>query len=313
MGLFDIFKKKAPSIAFEITEIAPPAYDPWKDTGLSRNDDCAIAAFVSMSKYGAKVGDTNDSYPRYFSYEIHVYDPIKYHKQVIADGYLVEAQPNIALEKLKVAQLKEMLESANLPTKGKKNELVKQVIENIDLNTLGLETYYVPSEKGLEHLRKHEYLFEIKKYDISQQDFVRVRDSYSYRIKTNDVIWRILSERFNDYNVDRDYGLARNELLRMAQLLESENRSIDALSYYSLVLYYDTSGLGNGNSLQNIILPPVIIEKIHKLKDYYDPRIIERCYDRYRLPHHYIERADFERLIFDIFEDKTIDIKNYMK
>lgn len=314
MGLFDIFKKKASPISFEITEATPPMYDPWAETGLPVNDNYAIAAFVLRSENGAKVGNVADDYPRKFNYEHNISDPVKYHKQVIRDGYLVEAPPVVALEHLRLEQLKTILANANLPTKGKKAELVKRIMESVDLNTLQLETYYVPSEKGLEHLRKYEYLFEIKKYDISLDEFNAAKAKYSPHLKVNDVIWRALNDKFNRHNVGKDYGLARNTLLNMAKLLESESRNVDALLYYVRVLYYDTSGLSNGNFLNDdITLAPGIVEKIHKLKDHYDPQIIERCYDRHKLPHHYIKRADFERLVFDIFEDKTIEIKNYIK
>ena len=90
MGLFDLFKKKsAVRVSWETNEAQVEKYDPWKQTNLSRNDNYAIAAFISMSMNGAKIGATNDDYARYFSYDYRVYDPIKYHKKVISEGYLV--------------------------------------------------------------------------------------------------------------------------------------------------------------------------------------------------------------------------------
>jgi len=113
--------------------------------------------------------------------------------------------------------------------------------------------------------------------------------------------------------MENSYGLARNELYNMAKLLDAENKYVDALCYYALVLYYDTSGLHNNSRLELdcVTIAPGLIEPIHRLKDYYDPVIVVRCYDRHRLPHHYISKKNFERLLFDIFEDKPIDIKNY--
>lgn len=314
MGLFDIFKKKAPAP----TETKAPEsneynYNPLDETQLSSRDKYAIVAFLALSENGAKIKRSSDDYPRYF-YDIYkILSPISFHRDVIEAGYLVEAPPIIALKKLKADQLKSILAAAGLSDKGKKDDLAVRIIENINISSLNLETYYIPSEKGIDHLNKYGYVLSLKQYSIKWQEFDEAQKKYSPYLKPNDVIWRILNDKFNEWNTCKCYGLARNELLYMAKLLESENRNVDALLHYVLVLYYDTSGLSNGNYLVDITLAPGIIEKIHKLKDYYDPRIIERCYDRHKLPHHYIKRADFERLVFDIFEDKTIDIKNYIK
>ena len=314
MGLFDIFKKPEVQISWETTINSNTSYDPWAKTSKSRNDNYAIAAFIRMSERGATVGNSNDDYARYFNYEFGVYDPIKYHKRVIEDGFLVEASPDVALEKLKVEQLKSILSNAGLPTKGKKADLISQIIDNIDITSLNFPKYYIPSEKGMEHLKQYEYVFRLRDYGISLEEYDEYRKICADYLKPNDVIWQILNRRFNDYNMGERYGLARNELLYMAKLLEYEGKRVDALYHYTLVLYYDTSGCGNQviGRTEEVIIAPAIIESIHRLKDNYDERIINRCYDRYRLPHHFIARRNFEKLLFDIFEDKAIDIKNYI-
>ena len=316
MGLFDIFKKKKtePQITCETTINTNESYDPWAKTNESRNDNYSIAAFIRISERGEKIGRTNDDYARYFNYEFHVYDPIKYHKKVIADGYLVEAPPDVVLRKLKVEQLKSILANAGLPDKGKKDALISRIIDNIDIASLNLEKYYVPSEKGTAHLRQYEYVFRLKDYGISWKEFDKAKEQYSEYCKPNDIIWQILCDRYNDYNGNESFGLARNELFSMAKLLEYEGKYVDALYHYVLVLYYDTSGCGNHviSSPEEVVIAPAIIESIYRLKDNYDERITGRCYDRYRLPHHYIKRGNFEKLLFDIFDDKTIDIKNYI-
>lgn len=307
MGLFDIFKKKntETKITWETTINTNESYDPWAKTNESRNDNYAIAAFIRISERGAKIGSTNDDYARYFNYEFHVYDPIKYHKKVIADGYLVEATPEVALGKLRVDQLKIILDSAGLPSKGKKADLISQIVSNVDIPSLKLDRYYVPSEKGAAHLKQYEYVFRLRDYGISWEEFDKAKESYSGYCKPDDIIWQILNNRFNAYNIGGSFGLARNELFNMGKLLEYEGKSVDALCHYALVLYYDTNGCGIGE------IAPGVIERIHSLKDSYDDRIISRCYDRYRLPHQYISRDKFRELLFDIFSDKTINMKNY--
>lgn len=311
MGLLNIFKKKKNGvhITWGVTTNSNDKYDPWEKNGVSMNEKYAIAAFIRMSEHGAKVGRTNDDYARYFNYRYGVNDPIRYHKRVIADGYLVEAAPEIALGKLKVEQLKSILSNAGLSDKGKKDILVSRIIDNIGVESLNLDRYYIPSEKGMEHLRKYEYSFRLFSYNISFEEFDERKKMYPNSAKPNDIMWQILNTRFNDYNIRGSYSMARNELLCMAKLLEDEARYVDALYRYILVLYYDVNGCGVGD----VILAPGIVERIHKLKEHYDERIVSRCYDRYKLPHRCVDRENFEKMLFDIFENKTIDIKNYTR
>lgn len=316
MGLLDVFKKKQSKvqIAWEATTNTDEEYNPWAKTDIPINDNYAIAAFIWISERGAKVGRTNDDYARYFNYRYGVYDPIKYHKHVIADGYLVEAAPEIALEKLKVEQLKSILSNAGLPSKGKKADLILRITDNVDVKSLNLEKYYVPSEKGMEHLHKYEYVFNLPRYSISFEEFDAHKKTCADNAKPNDIMWQILNSRFNHYNMNGSFGSARNEILNMAMLLKNEEKFVDALYRYALVLYYDINGCGvvaMSENPKDTTLAPGIIEQIRELKEHYDERIVSRCYDRYKLPHCYINKENFEKLLFDIFEDKTIDLTNY--
>ncbi|MDD7258652.1 MAG: SAP domain-containing protein [Eubacteriales bacterium] len=322
MSLFDIFRKngsqKKSSVSVSSTSVSTPsnAYDPWGENGIAVNNDYAIAAFVRMSLSGAKIGHTNDDYARYFNYRFGIHDLIDFHKKVIAEGYLVKAPADTVLRKLKMDQLKSILVDAGLPAKGKKDELVSKIAENIGFSSLGLETYYVPSKKGEAHLKKYEYIFAVEKYEVSADEYEKQRELSPYGSKPNDIIWQVLSNSFNKYQLIGDYGLARNRLLNMAQLLEEEKRNADALLYFCLVLYYDTSGCSNGrriDDLEDVIIAPAIANAICKLKQYYDPQIINRCYERYALPHHYISKQNFEKLLFAIFNESAIDIHDFAR
>lgn len=312
MGFFDLFKKKK-AVTWEVTENRNHNYDPWENSKVSRNDNYAIAAFIHISRNGAKIGRTKDDYARYLNYTFKVNDPIKYHKQVIADGYLVEASPEVSLRKFKVDQLKAILTKANLPDKGKKDELITRIVENIDVNTLNLEKVYVPSEKGLEHLKKYEFVLSLRNYGISWEEYDKFKQPFPDHFKPNDIIWKMLNDRYNQHNLNGDFGLARNELLNSAKLLESEKKYIDTLYHYIIVLYYDTSGCGNNYIAEKPdSLAPGVVSSIHELKQYYEDRMVDKCFTDYRLPHHYMTKTNFKRLLFDIFEDEAITLKKYL-
>lgn len=323
MGLFNIFKKqksesKKPTVSVSFTTITPEnnTYNPCGQNGMAVNDDYAIAAFVRISQSGAKVGRTSDDYARYFNYRFGVCDPISYHKKVISEGYLVEAPIDTALNKLKVDQLKSILDNAGFPNKGKKGELISRIMENIDVDSLDLEKYYVPSEKGMAHLKRYEYIFAVDNYGVSCKEYETQKEKYPASFNQNDIIWQTLNQKFNEHTIAGDYGLARNDQFSMAQLLEREGRNIDALCHYCLALYYDTSGCSNGNRIDDLVdisIAPGLADAIRNLKDYYDPQIVSRCYDRYKLPHHYISRQNFEKLIYAIFGEKAIDINDFIE
>lgn len=238
-------------------------------------------------------------------------DPGKYHQQVINDGYLVQAPVAELLKPLKVSQLKEILAKNGLSEKGKKDELIQRIADEVDANSLDLIKAYVPSEKGIAHLKKYDYLFRVKEYGITFSEFEAEWAQYSSSVSTNDIIWRILNNRFNENNTSRAYGQARNTLLDKAKLLSKEDKYTDALYNYILVLYYDMSGCRNGGYIEekeDLLFAPGITRAICELGEYYSEDMPERCYQRYPLPHHYIDVKAFEGLVRQILNDESIDL-----
>lgn len=139
----------------------PPATDSCASSVKpGNNEDYAIAAFVRYCSFGGKpIGKRRDVYPSYLNYKFNITAPIKYHKKMIEEGYLCEAPLANSLKLLKVDQLKQILLANGLPEKGKKDELIQRIVEEVDPATLTVDKVYVPTEKGLEHLRKYEHLF----------------------------------------------------------------------------------------------------------------------------------------------------------
>lgn len=275
-------------------------------SSCSRNDDYIVAAFVHFCEHGGKpIGKNSSDYPSYFNYDFGVNNPTKHHQRVIDQGYLESAPLSYSLKNFKVDQLKQILLANNLSDKGKKDALIERIEENVDLSTLNLEVTYIPTAKGLEHLKKYEYLFVVKKYGIIEAKQAQLNSNL-----TNDVIWQILGDKFNEYNLGKQFGLARNVMHNKAELLSSEDRNVDSLYHYIAVLYYDMSGYDNGGSQSkaNVMLVPGIIKEIYSKKEYYSAEMVDRCYDRYTLPNHFMGKAKFSKLLNLIFEDETIDL-----
>lgn len=135
-----------------------PAYT--KKETIAGKEEQAIAAFVRYSSFGGKpIAKRRDEYPSYFNYKFGITAPIKSHKKMIEEGYLCEAPLATSLALLKVEQLKQILRNDGLPENGKKGELIQRIVENVDPTTLSVEAVYIPTEKGLNILKKYEDLF----------------------------------------------------------------------------------------------------------------------------------------------------------
>ena len=279
----------------------------------SRNDDYCIAAFVHYCAFSGKpLLKKNDAYPSYLKYDFGINNPSKYHQKVIDEGYLEEAPAANSLKHFKVDQLKQILTSNGLSDKGKKDELIQRIVSNVNLDTLPLDKVYIPSEKGIEYLNKYDYLFKVKKYDIAVSEFEHYQQESKGGL-TNDIIWRILNDKFNEHSLARDFGLARNVLLKKAIFLLDEGKETDSLSYYILVFYYDMSGYGNNNtrdSKKDLMFAPGIVKAIYDRKEYYKPEMITRCFEKYQLQSHYCTNSSFEKMIKKIFNDETIDVSS---
>lgn len=272
-------------------------------TACSRNDDHAIAAFMHYCELGGVVQKDPSRYPSYLKYDYKVNAPTKYIRKLVAEGYLTAAPVEKALGKLKVDELKKILLANDLSDKGKKDALIERIVENVNLEALQLPEIYIPTDRGLEHLNKYRFLFVIKSYDVSVSEYV----SKQAQLKTErsqDIIWQVLCDKFNENNTQGYWGPARNAVLNKAKLLAAEKREVDALFHYIVVLYYDLSG-----RKEDLTLVPAIISEIYDRQEWFTADMVDRCYDRYPLPHQKTTRISFSRVLEKIFNDETIDME----
>ncbi len=268
----------------------------------SRNDDYAIAAFMHYCEHGGAIQKDSSHYPSYFKYDYKVNDPTKYIHRLVSEEYLKAAPTIMALSKLKVDELKKILIANGQSDKGKKDALIERVVETVDLNSIKLAEIYVPTEKGMEHLKKYQFLFIIKNYDISIDEYI-AKQAQIKSNRVNDIIWQILGDKFNECNIQGYWGPARNAVLNKAKLLASEQRNVDTLFHYIVVLYYDLSG-----KKEDITLAPGIIREIYERREFFTADLVDRCYDRYPLSQQKVSQKSFRAILEKIFNDETIDV-----
>lgn len=114
---------------------------------------------------------SEEQYPSYMQYSWDIQDPVQFHTQLIEQGYLIEMTLEQKILHLKVADLKNILKSHNLPVSGKKQDLIQRVLKHVDLNSItniiGNQKEYILSEKAINFLAASDDIYSIQ---IARQD-----------------------------------------------------------------------------------------------------------------------------------------------
>lgn len=123
------------------------------------------AIFLNYFKTASPI-KKKDEYPSYFIYSYNIIDPVKYHKECIADGYFEKANFEQIIESYKVNELKALIEKYNIKTK-KNNK--KEMCENINLQLpneikneiVNKSEFYVLSNKALLYIDEYTELLTL--------------------------------------------------------------------------------------------------------------------------------------------------------
>lgn len=314
----DLFKKKEnvkPVVTVSFSEkVGPVATDP--DIPPLQGD-YAKAIFLWAHSKASPVRNADD-YARYFLYECGIRNPSRYHRELIAEGYFVEASVEQVLTSLKVAELKEILSAMGQSTTGKKDALVWRVANNA--NDALIERYcpeklYVLSEKGNEFLIAHDDYVMVHKHKNwgvtwKEYDAHKIPDQNYY-----DTMWAIFNEQLESN--PRDCG--RCQYLYMYQLLKEEGKRERALQMLLRVLYIDLSGVEgmqwydmyrqgfyNQKAVREcfniaIMLAPGILEPIKEFEDIYTDDIVNKLYEQ-KLPVQICEKKLFLSIVHSVID-----------
>lgn len=301
MAFFDFLKKNK-----AITDIQ-------KEDTLFYNENYAKAIMLNYSKNGKPIGATKHYYPQYFYFRFGIKDPVDFHKKMIQDGYFAKADDMATIGSLNTDRLKKILKDNDLPTTGRKADLVKRICESVDINGLGIDTVFIPTSKGLKHLEEFGFVANLSKYNISLEEY----EDQANRIKAkttnpNDVIWGLLNKYFAIHSNEQNYGLARCDQLNMARVLIDESRFSDALFHLIIVLYYDTSGRGNGSRdlLDDVVVYSGVTSLVRRYNSYFEKNMISDCCQKFKIPGHYLTNKNFAKLVNMILDGVSVEEAN---
>lgn len=272
-------------------------------------------------------------YIGYLNYECGITNPEIYHRQLINEGYYEKSKIEEILERLKVDELKDILIKNNLVAKGKKSELIAQIVEKIPSNQILVsnEEYYSLSDKGKEFLEMHQNYIDLhryKDYQITLEDYYNATKNDKYERKFYDVAWQIFNERTLLYQKNEEYRNLRYNFFHMAKLLMRENKQKCALSFYLNCLIIDLSGVELIDDIRSYKsgwytkkevferleynrLTPSLINQIIDLKEYYDETMLEKSYNEIYLPVNVSSIEYIKELIHEAFNLAVFDFDKY--
>lgn len=297
---------------------------PWDKNRPSDNTDFTKANFLNI--YTSKprpISNNPDDFPRSFSYALHIYDPIKTQNSMLREGYLRKATPEEVLSTFTVDKLKSLLVQYGCPKTGKKADLVSRIIDYIDLSQIDMPSMCCISEKGQTFIDEHKDLIKLagNPYSITYDEYMVTKNSAHAHLGYNDIIWAVFQRR--DNFAAGNYGARRSNAYNRAEFLRRENRQQNALEFFLQALYYELNDptriipdyikeFSTPDELEPSQVPTTLLESIYQLKEYYSDELIERCIRYTDIPQPLIKRANFKRIIDDIFAGKQIDVRNYL-
>lgn len=282
----------------------------------------SISVFLNWAQKGYSVGES-DKYPSYMKYELDITNPPQFHMEMINNGYLEKPNLDSLFIHFKVPELKQILSEHNLPKTGNKASLIERILNNVPMSSLkeiqNNFNGYVLSEKGKEFTNKNYDFIEIHKnsnWMISLDEYINKKKQLKFNASFYDIAWGIFNDRNIQYVSEQNWGLVRNNIHNMSELLFKENKLEKSLTFLLSVLYYDLSGMGNNNILDEfkyIILAPGIIDRILKLKDFFNNELVNSCPFLNQLPFSYFSIDTFKILVIDLIENGEININDYKR
>lgn len=273
MGLFN---KKKLKVKLKVDNNS--GYDPW--VGNNSSSTYSIANFLDYLD-NKPIGDSNDSYPRYVSYDLNIHNPIKMHNQLLCDGYLIPAPPSVVLQSLSVAELKSILQQHNLSTVGKKAVLIQSIIDNVATDNIGLKTFFTLSSKGKAYVNKFHYYIDVRPYlskgIFSLQEFEEQKNKRSY-LSVEDLVWFIYNDKYSYYSINYHHEFLRNINYERYELLLNEGKKKDALVFLLATIYFDINGTSKFHNYADFYINNTLASNVFELSQEYDETVLKKVY-----------------------------------
>lgn len=337
MGFLDLFKGK--SNAKELVSVQSVVRENVKTNPNKNSYATDYAKAIFLYAYGkASPIHQNSGYVQYLNYECGITNPVKFHKELIAEGYLEKSSIREILSMYKVDELKQILDSLGEKKSGKKDELIERILQTSPGDNLAaLESQhncYSLSEKGRLFLDSHDDYVTLHLYrshwSITVEEYEDFKSKMQFQGKFNDVVWGIFNKRVLEYLNAGQFGSARCAYYNMTELLRIEEKFQAELETLLLVQFYDLCGVDALQSLSlykqgiytkkelsefcfGIAFAPAIVSRIIQLQEYYHPDMVDRLYQNIRCPIMLCTKQEFLQILNEMFTSSMFDTEKYEK
>lgn len=232
MGLFDFFKpKKTTSAASE---------------NPKENNEVIIEIGDVILLYWIHTS-IDTKFPSYFEYDYKI-NPQKHQIMLIGLGLLSYQKSHSSLQKLKVSQLKDILQKHNLAVSGKKDVLIHRIMENFDELDKDIPESLCLTEAGQKVIDENELLIRAHKDRFMDVAKFSTMLHYNPNATYEQLKEAIHREEISTHLKEMNFGLVRNAHHALAEMYETMELYEKALRHYLEVILLDCSGLGNSYS-----------------------------------------------------------------
>lgn len=296
---------------------------------------CA-AILLSASQYGSQIR-SNKSYSLYFEGRYGIINISRLHQWLYEQGYLRTAMLQEALNRYKVTELKNVLESLGLKKSGNKSDLIDRIIGNINdeegNNIANKCEYLFLTDKGHTFLQENEdyVMYHSKSYSVSFEEFNRHRILQGRKRKFYDTIFQALNERAFLYQYKHYYSRLEMIYFYISEVLYDEGKYDLALRYTLYRLYFSTN-LARHTNLFDIELVKIngieaekeyikayhdefnryAMNRIVELKEYYRESILDIIYGEHILPYTIFNKSDLADAIHNLLNEIYFDEEPYI-
>lgn len=283
--------------------------------------------------YAPKYYIDSDSFPSFWNYRYGIENVKSFLENLVNRGFLKkEMDLQMNLNDLKVIDLKNLLKDHSLPVTGKKDDLIKRIIEKIPLDLLNANLKrlrFLQTESGKKALSEAAYLVYLDRNNLNEvsifemSKFVQQMPQVDFRKG----IVEILTDKIKKLTSLGDYGLCRNCKLSLHEFYYLEKQYKDA--YYTLldVIFLDINDfLGNGFDKSSLPLHldyffdsehPKIVEyafsrmtELQSFLNVSDEQLCENMKERwfcFQLPYHILSVEECTKIYF---AEKNHDVEN---
>ena len=295
-----------------------------------------VAIFLHKMKR-AELKDKNEEYMSTLRYWYTIPYPHDLHLLLIKEGYYIKSDLNNILNSKTIPQLKELAKDLNISIKGKKEELVNQLENQMSDSSkndlLNRSKLYILSDKGISYLNQHSdfvTLADHYMWNITQKDVDEYRKKNNPSLSVYEIAEAILLKRISHSLSIGLNNYSSSTCHCLANLYEELGNSRESLKYYlGLMLldinmthfqneeFYDSyvNSIKDAYSNESYsVLAPGIIKTILENKYSINTELIRESYDSVKnCSKIYLKNDEFVDLINELIENEKVDEKKYLK